>query len=374
MQLSILHIASLITIFQSLLLIVFLLNRKRGSSQSEKILAAFLITFVILIYSSFVMSTELAARKTHLILAAVTNQFIFIVGPLFYFYLKSFFTREFTFTKKDLFHFIPFFVLLISSIIAIPTLNIKLLFKTIFPYINGCICVHIFIYIILSMQFMKKQGLIIGDLSSYLRIPKLSWIVFLFIGLIMVWLFKLIIFFGWNIAGITRWCQFMTTTFFMTTFVFINPIVYIALKKPELFSRKEKYDQSSLCDAKKQEYLNRLQNFMRSSKPHLQSTISLPDLARRLSIPRHHLSQVINESFNLNFNDFINKYRIDDALALLQDRSNHNGTILEIAYQVGFNSKSTFNSAFKKHTGQTPKEYKNNGHGHHAVVHDRRVM
>lgn len=108
---------------------------------------------------------------------------------------------------------------------------------------------------------------------------------------------------------------------------------------------------------------------MQTKKPHLQSSITLPEMARRLSIPRHHLSQVINESFNLNFNDLINKYRIDEALVMLQDGDHQNGTILEIAYEVGFNSKSTFNTAFKKHTGITPKEYKNNGNGrdHHLT-------
>ena len=100
---------------------------------------------------------------------------------------------------------------------------------------------------------------------------------------------------------------------------------------------------------------------MQLKKPHLQPSISLPELAQLLSISKHHLSQVINESFNLNFNDFINMYRIDEAMTLLQDKTNCSKTILEVAYIVGFNSKSTFNSAFKKHTGQTPKEFKNNG-------------
>jgi AraC-like DNA-binding protein len=169
------------------------------------------------------------------------------------------------------------------------------------------------------------------------------------------------IFCGWHVTRIANICQYMTTTFFLVTFIFINTIVYIALKKPELFAKKNKYNQSALSESKKQLIINHLQKIMRQKKPHLQPTISLPELAQLLSISKHHLSQVINESYNLNFNDFINMYRIDEAMTLLQDKTNCNKTILEIAYIVGFNSKSTFNSAFKKHTGQTPKEFKNNG-------------
>jgi AraC-like DNA-binding protein len=65
------------------------------------------------------------------------------------------------------------------------------------------------------------------------------------------------------------------------------------------------------------------------------------------------------QSFNQNFRDFINKYRIEESKFLLKNKSNGNKTILEIAYEVGFNSKSAFNAAFKKFTGLTPKEYRN---------------
>lgn len=361
MQLGILHIASLITIFQSVLLAFFLLNRRKGTFICEKILGTFLFTFAILIYCSFVMSTTLATNKIHIILATMAYQFIFLVGPLFYFYIKSLLFREFTFTYKNILHFFPFLTLLISTFIIIQLSGLGLLYRSIFFYINGFICLHILFYIIISIQIMKNHGLIISNLSSNIKNQRSSWIIFLLAGLISVWLFKLGIFIGWDLSGISRWCQYTATTFFLTTFIFINPIMYIALKKPELFTHKNKYNQSALSGSGKQSYLNRLLACMKFDKPHLQPSISLPELAKLLSIPKHHLSQVINESFDLNFNDFINKYRIDEALLLLQDRANNNRTILEIAYRVGFNSKSTFNSAFKKHTGQTPKEFKNSG-------------
>lgn len=261
--------------------------------------------------------------------------------------------------------------MLISVILIIWLFGLRSYWQTLPFYFNCGVFLHLSFYILISIKIMRTHGLRIGRFLNSTKKPKHAWIIFLFGGLVTIWVFKMVILWGWYVTHVIRWCQYMTTSFFLTTFIFINTIVYVALKRPELFSHKNKYDQSSLSVSKKQLYLIRLKNHMKSKKPHLQPTITLPMLAQTLSIPRHHLSQVINESFNLNFNDFINKYRIDEALGMLQDRSHHNGTILEIAFQVGFNSKSTFNSAFKKHTGQTPKEYKNNENGHHAVLFDR---
>ena len=77
------------------------------------------------------------------------------------------------------------------------------------------------------------------------------------------------------------------------------------------------------------------------------------------NIPQNYLSQVINETFNCNFYDFINGHRIKEAIPILTDPKRQHLSILEILYDVGFNSKSTFYSAFAKETGMTPKAYKN---------------
>jgi AraC-like DNA-binding protein len=86
--------------------------------------------------------------------------------------------------------------------------------------------------------------------------------------------------------------------------------------------------------------------------------LSLERLSKSVRIPERILSQVINQSSGLNFNDFINKYRTEHAQKLLKDEPNKK--VLEVAYECGFNSKTTFNSAFKKFTGQTPSEFKKN--------------
>ena len=145
-----------------------------------------------------------------------------------------------------------------------------------------------------------------------------------------------------------------------STFMFINSIVLFVLLKPELFTRNKKYEKSLLKNSEKKVYQRKLVDYMEKHKPYRDASLTLTDLSKHLSITMCYLSQVINESFNQNFNDFINGYRIKESQHLLLNHSNGKMTILEIAYKVGFNSKSAFNTAFKKHTGVTPKEFKTN--------------
>ncbi len=97
---------------------------------------------------------------------------------------------------------------------------------------------------------------------------------------------------------------------------------------------------------------------MDSEKPFFDSNLKLSQLAKMLSTTSNHLSQVINDHRKQNFFDFINGYRIDQAKRLLLDSSHQNYTLLSIAYEVGFNSKSAFNTAFKKHTSETPSRFR----------------
>jgi AraC-like DNA-binding protein len=100
-----------------------------------------------------------------------------------------------------------------------------------------------------------------------------------------------------------------------------------------------------------------LLDLMDAEKPYLEAELSLPDLARRLQMPVTLLSQVINEGTGKNFNDFINAYRVAEFLRQAQVPANARLSLLGIALNSGFNSKSTFNRAFKKVTGAAPKEY-----------------
>ena len=86
--------------------------------------------------------------------------------------------------------------------------------------------------------------------------------------------------------------------------------------------------------------------------------LTVSELAQKLNISRHHLTQIINEKLNKNFYTFINEFRIEEVKIMFLDKKKEHYTILAVAYECGFNSKSTFNTLFKKYTGLTPSEYR----------------
>ncbi len=102
----------------------------------------------------------------------------------------------------------------------------------------------------------------------------------------------------------------------------------------------------------------RLENMMLQEKPYLQPELTLFDLAAKLNISAHQLSFLINQVFGQNFNSFINQHRVEEAKRLLIDDKLSHLNLLGIGFEAGFNSKTAFNTTFKKMTGLTPSAYK----------------
>ena len=106
------------------------------------------------------------------------------------------------------------------------------------------------------------------------------------------------------------------------------------------------------------EYKKQLLALLKTEKSFLNPQVSLTDLSEKLSVSTKHLSQVINQSFNKSFFDFINTFRIQEVQQILKEFKDDKLTVLEAIYEAGFNSKSSFNTAFKKETGQTPTKFR----------------
>jgi AraC-like DNA-binding protein len=127
-------------------------------------------------------------------------------------------------------------------------------------------------------------------------------------------------------------------------------------KQPSLVDQ-QKYKSSSVTPQQQQQLVAKLKEMMSTSKPFLRPDFSLPDLADQLHVTVHQLSQVINDGLGKSFFEMTAEYRIEEAKRLLKEQMNIK--IEEIAEQVGYNSKSSFNTSFKKITGMTPSEWRN---------------
>ena len=121
-----------------------------------------------------------------------------------------------------------------------------------------------------------------------------------------------------------------------------------------------KYRNSSLPDEEAQRIVKELEQLMTDTKPQLDPEMNIDKLAQMVNTNRHHLSQVLNDKIGLSFYDYINSYRVNEAMLLLSDPARSGHKIASIAYDSGFNSLSAFNDVFKKMTGQTPSQYRKN--------------
>ncbi|MEJ2664205.1 MAG: substrate-binding domain-containing protein [Spirochaetia bacterium] len=110
--------------------------------------------------------------------------------------------------------------------------------------------------------------------------------------------------------------------------------------------------------SKTKKYYKNLIMYMETEKPYINDDLSLHGLARELRIPRNYLSYIINNNVGVTFYEFINRYRIKEAVRLLSNSKNKKLNILHVAYNSGFKAKSTFNKMFKLHTGMTPSDYR----------------
>lgn len=165
--------------------------------------------------------------------------------------------------------------------------------------------------------------------------------------------------------------DFFKSTIFRIMVILLLFIVIIVLLKRFVFHRQKislkfvkpgKYKKTKLDLLKTEEYKQQLVNLLENEKIFQDETISLQSLAKKLSIPSYLLSQIINEKFHKNFYDLVNSYRIEEAKKRLLECGENELTILEIAFEVGFNSKSAFNRAFKKYTKMNPTAFKNKYH------------
>lgn len=182
--------------------------------------------------------------------------------------------------------------------------------------------------------------------------------------------------FGFDVTQIVEgsvdaiWLAFSTITYFVGFFAIYQPEIFKLSSQPQsLFEEAAEADEHEVPEGstgKRVEQIEditglkrQVEDYMAKDKPYTNPKLSLSELAGKLKMSQHTLSRVINDGFEKNFFDFINSYRIDDFKKRVDNPKFKNYTLLSIAYEVGFNSKTAFNRSFKKITGQTPRDYYN---------------
>lgn len=354
------EVLGLIFLSQALLYIIFLLSNSRANS--ERILIIFLGTLVLL-FSNLFIRFHWIPRFPYFY-----YEFISILAPLQYFYTKSLVVKNFGLSFKDIWHFTGVLLLLTFRSIFMSDYLIAygLEFEKIFFF---PLFASVILYLIRSFKVIHDYHKTILQTRSNFEDYNLKW---LKIELLILSVF----FITMSIESLSLFIDFGKTYFtivlisFLCILAFINILTFKSLKAPSIakaLSKEERYslstpktkmEKSFIPNEASRNIYNQLILLMQTEKPHMEFGLSLSQLAGLINTSTSELSQIINHYSKMNFNDFVNSYRVESAKALME--LNTKLLMKEIMYESGFQSTSTFNRVFKKMVGVSPTNYHNN--------------
>ncbi len=339
-------------VYQSVIFTFFLLAKPTSHKRFKGVLTAIYVT--ILCHFSYMLLESYVGFEP-LMLGAFFGLFY---GPLFYFYTSSLLHGEHP-IRKMLLHFSPAVVLLISILIALQNgLNWNSQNEII---LSGLVTIHIITYLDGALakigSFRKRLPVERSNISKI----DLAWL-------------KMIIYFIFVAIGLAFTESLVSSIFpfynellLVVIFCFIlgvvNCLYYFGYRQAKLFTGFSIHETSETTEARKYDIgqaekkilVEKLATYMEESQPYKEFELSLADLASELNTTPRKLSLIINETYQINFFEYINDFRLKEAKRLLR---NPNSSIKEAMYSSGFGNKSSFNSAFKRATGLTPTEFK----------------
>lgn len=363
-SLNLLAVLNLLGAAQGLLLTLALLTVKRGNRLANKLLAGLTLSIAIIVTGSVLITTNYFFVYPHL--SRAHHPFVFLAGPFLFLYIRTLTAENSRLKKKDVLHFIPFlFVLayLLPYYFQSRDEKVKFLVAEFYQdslgqwyYIRSSIfIVQFLVYLILvvAILFRYKKSKAIATYQQSVRFK----VRFFAIASITLWL-------GALLRLIIDPSATSNLLVPLGASIVVYAMGYLEMSKPEIASNAtsqppaKKYEKSMLTAEREERYRNRLLQYMQDEKPFRDGELTVQKLADQLSIPSNYLSQTINERMGKTFSDFINSYRVEEAKERLLDPSFEHLSILGIAVDVGFNSKSSFNAVFKKHTDMTPSEFR----------------
>lgn len=368
MNFKLLDIVHVITGFQFLLLSFFLIFNKKGNRLSNVIFSLFLFSKGLSIFTHLLFRLNIYVDFPYLLYLQFDYSFLY--GPLIFFYTKSIVYRNFSIKKSYFIHFTPFILASIFQVALINRLITDINQEFIIPdssHVFWRIAIvrsiihflQVAAYLFASLRILSHYRKEIKNVFSSLYNVNLSWLNFVIFGFIGIWAIDTVILIILLIIKVPS--VLLELISIILIFIYANIIVLRGLMKSEIFSgieEKPKYEYSTLIRSDIEDYIKKLRTYMETKKPHLESSLTINQLAKKLSMPTKHLSQVINDHLNQNFIEFVNRYRIEEAKQILLDSRQYERTVLQVLLDVGFNSKSVFNRAFKKYTGMTPSKFK----------------
>lgn len=362
---DLIYVLSIAGISLYTLLGIFLLFGTRQSSISNRFLGIFFLLWALNFLDGLLLLNGFYLKYPHL--AMWEEPMALLYGPLIYFYTKSLLLELKPSIKSIFPHLIPFILFVVGLIVFYHSRSAE--FKigiiesatelkqpmSVFSMIL-IIFIHVFFYFFKSFkalreyhaesrQFHSTETWWLDNTLKYLVI-----ILFMSLGVSILQYFGNLLIFKSGLVVLI-----------ISILVFISRIFFQAFEDPGLFVRKDvRRYRSNPIEREKQDAIQiKIKEAMDVERIFLNSELTIDDLASAINEGSRSVSQVINERFEQSFFDLVNTYRVQESERIFKDNKDPNKTILEVIYEAGFNSKSSFNTQFKKRTGMTPTEYRN---------------
>jgi AraC-like DNA-binding protein len=324
-------------------------------------------------------------------------QHLFFIGPIIFFYTQSLLNPSFKFNKKNALHLVPGLLYLVYNLYVF--VYDKIIIKDYYFYQDGMDKdfdewyqiagkISMTLYFILSIRYYNRYKKMIVQVSSNADAVLFKWIknylIAFLIMLLLPHVFEVISHFfpskNSYIGGWWFYLAYSLVLYYIAVTGYSNEVHSKIGFKMSVFNTKpilllndtsdSFQDEENVVDIdyekepeKKSEEIElwkqQIEMLIQSEKLYQDPELSLTQVAKKLQTNTAIISKAINQGFQMNFNDFINKYRIEAVKELFAKGEHKKSTLLGIAYDCGFNSKATFNRAFKKNTNYSPKEYLN---------------
>lgn len=350
----------------ALLCILLLFSKKRKRHDDHYLILWLLVCITNLSYYTFPNLLPVSLQSLGFTLPVLS------VSMLYLYVISMTFNIQFRFTyilKHALFFIVYNLVFIMVSI-----LYEKIIFTDSIPYFSiqkHSLLLNILtfpmaivpiLYIVLCFIALKRYQRLLPDYYSALEKINLKWLQYIILSLVFLFFTVIgIISFGTRLNTIPIHYIFKIVGALQAVYIFC--IVFFSLRQSIIFNQNisvsnENKEKTFLPDDKLSSLSQKLLNYMVDEKPYLNEELNLSNLSTSLGLSTNQLSQIINQTLNTNFYKFVNSYRVEEVKGKLKDSEYDRYSILGIAYDCGFNSKSTFNKIFKEETGMTPSEYK----------------
>lgn len=352
--------------------LVIILTSKKNKSEADKILALWLLFtgfHLILFYLHF--NNEYLKFP---FLLGLEIPMPLVQGPFLYLYTSAL-TKQNRYKKYNLLHFLSF---VIAIILLIPFFELSFEekitvyknegrgYEQLLSFLYVAIVLSGILYALMSLQKLSQHRKNITEQFSFTEKINLRWLTYLILGSSVIWI-------------VVIFCD--DEYIFSTVVLYLFFIGYFGIKQVGIFTNKSisetnetknlvletisaenqsekiKYEKSGLGDTELKALHGKLTQLMEDEKLYKNAELTLAELSQKLNVHPNILSQVINSAEGKNFYDYINYQRVEEFKKIILDPENQKFTLLSLAFECGFNSKTAFNRNFKKATGLSPSEY-----------------